>query len=717
MGVRTCTFMICALSAILAARGEAKPIPDSEMWEVSSTMQRDGSHTDDAKPTKMPWCPAKYTLDSWPVEQFKAKMREHEDFEGWADAAEHLCEHREDPTWVKQATYLVQLWMNANALKQADAEKEIGAQIASLKEERSPAGQAKKLEAQFEFMDYELGEIKPDPGVDTAKVGDKVPWCGAVAAFPPSDRWGARRIARTIDSKYGIEGTVEGGSHLCERATDTTWRKAAQRALQKWMNWTGQSQPDAERSLRARMNVKFATQRDELCKALEVDTELAGEERTYADARRDFFGCNNDKQTLWQDRGRINTPGVGYYLDADTDVDNVMRAYWLYGYVREFSDDKELPAKDAGDNLPLLYYAIAQDDAAKLDTSAIDKQLAAAPYNDYAKVVANETLSSLKVRLKRYEEALDKMTKGDEDYTTILRTAPKKAFADYDKLHTQWKAEIDRSNAFEKLLSKPSRKVLKGCLPDLLKDAEKIVKAQKETQFKELVEKLGADPIANLLFSRLAVCASYEKVVGLPGVLDELVNKGRNLRGPRSYAYYAVVDALAAATKDRPRILLSMSNFFLQGGALGGDIHFDKRDFEMQGHVPSEWDRDDYSKGVIASTKKVDDGVQITFKTVKLKWPEMDCHDILSHPMRIDPDGTIRYYQSCKATGKTVVQDVTPQPIVISPQVAAPAKAGVFTQFETTSGSAKNGNSFGILVLTKKGADDKKITSFFGFAL
>jgi hypothetical protein len=68
-------------------------------------------------------------------------------------------------------------------------------------------------------------------------------------------------------------------------------------------------------------------------------------------------------------------------------------------------------------------------------------------------------------------------------------------------------------------------------------------------------------------------------------------------------------------------------------------------------------------------------------------------------------------------TGKTIVQDVTPAPIVIAPLLDAGVKPGVYAQFVEAGGRAKNGNSFGVVVLTQKSADVKTIGSFFGFDL
>jgi hypothetical protein len=706
---------ILSLSVALCATAHANPIPENDI-SVIRPQNTSRHQAEQAQPTKLPWCTGgKLPAEHWESGRIHRAIDSHEAYEMWADAAERLCEHKEDPTWVRQATALVQVWMNGRENSQAEAEKEIADKIASLKVDRSPAGQEREQQKQFEFSADELGGMKPNDGVDAAKVTGTPAWCDVVK-LDKSDYWDHHRISRTVDNRDGINGTIEGAAHLCQRGTDETWKAYTTKVLQKWMNWTHESQPDAEKSLRARVqSAKFAAERTALCKDLEVSPEVGGEERTFAVARRDFFGCEDTHDVVWQQQSRVNPTGVGFYIDAVANPDELMRAYWLLGYLGE-PFDKELPAKDADANRPLLYYAIAQHDLAHLDYAAIDKMLSAAPYNDYARIVALETFAMLKAEQKVYDKALEKMTKGDDDYTAILRTAPKHAFDEWDKQYSQWKPEIERSNAFEKLLSKPSRKALKGCSTELVKDGEKIIKSFKSTDYKELVDKISADPVANLLLSRIAVCFAADQVWGGSGALRDLVTKGRSMRGPRTLAYYAVVDAIATAQKDRPRLLLDLANFHGTPTILSGGFEMPGKDLDFNGSAPREWEKSD-QKGVVASTKKLDDGIQIVFKTVKLTWPDEVCTDDTRHPLRITDEGRVEYYQNCKATGKTSSQDITPNSIVISPLLAANVKPGVFLQFVEGGGKSKSGNPFAIVVWTKKASSDKKIASFFGFGL
>ncbi|MDB4953250.1 MAG: hypothetical protein JWO36_819 [Myxococcales bacterium] len=703
------------LCCLVSSSAMSAPIPGSDADDYRPQNSAD-HQAEKANRTTMPWCTAKFTADPWTVDQLVKAIHSFEhDFAVWADAAERLCEHKEDPTWVRAATNLVQRWMNTAENSQAEAEKQISEKIASNKADRSPAGLASAEEAKFAFNPASLTEVAPELGVDQAKITDKPAWCDQAGKFAIADRWNDGRISRTAEGGNGIQGRIEAALHICQRPTDKTWKQYATILLQRWMNSTHLSQPDAEKSLRARIQIdQFEAQRVELCKALDLGAEVAGQVKTYGEAQRDLFGCNNRGQTLWQDASQMNTSGVGFYLDSDSQPDELMRVYWLFGFVRNPS--RALPAKDAEENQPLLYYAIAQNDFAHLDVTAIDKTLSAAPYNDYARTVMLETLGRLKAEQKLYEQAIDKMTKGDEDYAAILRKAPQKAFAQWDKSAAQWKPEIDRSNAFEKLLSQPSRKALKGCSVELKKDGEKLIKSFKTSAYKELTDKIKADPIANLLMSRIAICYAAENMFGASGAVQSLVSHGRELRGPRSLAYYAIVDAIVEAKKDRPRLLFDLSGFYQSGGALSGNTNIDMKDFDFSGQAPSEWEKTQ-NRGVVASIKKVDQGLQVSFKKVTLAYPDYDCTDDTRHPLRINSDGRIEYYQNCKALGTVSHQDITPSTIVIAPVMATGIKPGVFLEFFGFGRLAKNNDLFAGVAFTKNKSDDKKITTFLGFGL
>jgi hypothetical protein len=473
------------------------------------------------------------------------------------------------------------------------------------------------------------------------------------------------------------------------------------------MNWTRQTKADAQRSLAARVRAEsFKAQRDELCKALEPSPEVTGANKAFAEAQRTFFACTTrNNQPLWQERAFVND--VGFYLDPlDAPPNEVVRLMHLFNSIDDpFSREKPLPTNDPMDNASLLEFAVAQRDLKDFDAAALESQLASAPYNEYARVISNEQVATLRATQRIYEAAIAKLA-SDADYVAILVEAPKKGYADWEELRKQWNKELERSNAFETKLGQASRKVLKGCTGELRGDVGKLLKSYKERDFKSVIARAATDPIANLLMSRLAVCTGYEKVGGLPGALDDIVRGGRNLRGPRSMAYYAVLDALAAALQDRPKMVFALQHFHWRTSSLA---QLYRSEFQYSGSVPSDPERTD-AKGLVASTKRVSGGIEITFMHRSYTYPEADCVDDRFHPLKIEANGTITYAQKCKYTGKMITVDTTPRPIVVSPELSTNVQPGLYVV----------GQDFGeraVVHFTKASPVAKTITTFYGFAL
>jgi hypothetical protein len=289
-----------------------------------------------------------------------------------------------------------------------------------------------------------------------------------------------------------------------------------------------------------------------------------------------------------------------------------------------------------------------------------------------------------------------------------LRQTPKQARADWEKAAAKWKAELDRSNAFEKKLADASIAGAKGCSVALKKDADKLFKGLKATTYEEVIEKVTADPIANVLLRRLATCYAVDNIPG-SGALRDLVQNGRDMRGPRSAGHFALLDALAAAKKDRPRLLLSMTNYWQEGSPTL------EHDGSLSGALPGKYYEGE--KGVVKAVKKVPEGLEIVFKTEKITFPEENCIDDTNHPSRIRMDGTIEYYQHCKATGKMLSQDNTPHPIVVPPIAADGVAPGVYVVPYDAGGQTKSGEAFGFVLFTKASAKDPKLKTFLGFTL
>ncbi len=709
LGTALIVLGLVAVPQLAAGQGPpARPLTERDVSKV------DPDHAETATlPDKVPWCTQAWTGENWDGARLGRSLNYHSD--DWKEGALRLCLHPTEHAYRLGAQYLIQGVMNDKSMTQAEAEAGIAKVLGLLLAEMNHAPAAAGDGAQFSFSQSDFSPIQPDPGVATAKVPAAPSWCQGVKV---TEHWDPGRIGRTVSNKYGITGTIDGAFQICEHPTNMTWQIEAGYILQKWMNFGHFSQVDAEASLRARIQkTKFAADHDALCKSLEVSPEAGGEVKTFAEAHQRFFGCKD--LPVWLDRSGMHSQ-VGFYLEIEPRPESeFMRMYWLVHFVSEPWRETELPSRNAHDNEPLLTYAIAARDFAELDKGALEKQLGAAPYNDYARTVAMETLAMLKAEQQAYEAAIDKMTKGDKDYQHLLREVPKQGFDQWERLVSQWRPELERSNAFEKKLSEPSHSALKGCSAQLKKDAEKLIKSYKDQTYHGLIAKLAADPIASLLLQRLSICDGADGVYGIAGALGDIVKHGRPLRGPRTSAYYAMLEALSKLKSDRPRMLFELDGFRFEGAADNSDSLDRLYDDELKirGSAPSEPEKS-YNRGIVKSVAKVPEGLLVTFKTDRISFPHYDCSDDTSHPLKINQNtGAIEYSRNCTATGKMDSQDQTAPPIVIAAGAANGVVPGATIVCETLGNTAANGTELGFVVYVKKSAKDPKLATFFGFDL
>ena len=123
-----------------------------------------------------------------------------------------------------------------------------------------------------------------------------------------------------VDRMFDPARVVEAAAALCENPAKPAWVAEATNVLQLWMNRAYLSQADAVRSLAVRADTAgFAAQKAQLCKALEISPEIAAQEKTFADATRELFGCisNRGFAELWTHPESDNPGGVLYRVLPD----------------------------------------------------------------------------------------------------------------------------------------------------------------------------------------------------------------------------------------------------------------------------------------------------------------------------------------------------------------------------------------------------------------
>ena len=660
---------------------------------------------DRAKPlTAMPWCKGPLTTKPWDQGRIVRMMDSFQvepDRDLLVQTAEQLCQHPTERTWLEQATILVQAWMNGEpSLSQAQVEDQIGKAVAGLAEARYRESHPPTDEERFAFADSELTPVQPDPGSAIAKINGAPAWCDKAQL---REKWDPGQIERTFKEQYGIDHVAQAALHICQRPNDRTWKIEAGYILQQWMNWTHLDQAGAEASLRARIqDQKWQAERSSLCTTLRPSANAAGSEAVLAKVQWRFFGCgaSNDATGApqWADHGMADEQ-IGYYLDTGLIDNEIARMYWLLQRVPN-PWDYGVPNADTNKNVALLKYAEARYDFQHLDRAALQALLARAPYNDYARTIVLETEGYLAGEQRAYETAIDKLARTDAIYAHILRDVAAQARASWDAEAAKWKPELAHSNEVARELGAASNAGAKGCSMALKKDVAKLVKSIRPTDYNDAIQKLRSDPVANVLLRRLAQCYDLDGVVGA-GAIAEIVTKGRDIRGPRSAAHYAVLDAVAMATKDHPSLQVSVNNYSLDGSPQIG--------FRLSGFLPSD-DYGSYVQGIVKSVKKTPSGIHVVFRTDKIAVGDYDCHDDTSRPLRVDITGHIEYYRNCRPTGKYHMQNNTAPPVDIPAPFAEGVRPGVYVMCVPAGDGA-------YVFYTKSSNRSTKMTSFLGFPL
>ena len=357
----------------------------------------------------------------------------------------------------------------------------------------------------------------------------------------------------------------------------------------------------------------------------------------------------------------------------------------------------------------LLSYAMHQIDFKALSPPGVLKMLDSEPYkgNSFARTAVLESLARAKMAVEAVEEAVKKKS-SDADWKELLITAPQRGVDEWNAEAAKYKNEIQRSNAFEQKFWGPSRKALQGCWPVLRKDflvLAKTLKHGNETEFKEAL----SDPIASLLFSRLAACAPVEQDKHYAEVLLRMSNDLRYARGPRLAAYYATLDALS-------KILADRTKFPVEGKDLGT---FGVRALYRAGFDSAYKGRSGMgfvaisAHGVVKGVKKVATGVQISFATQKHQEMNRSCTQT-GRILQFRPDGSPVYYEKCHDTGLVTVDD-TAEDITVTPEWAEGIKPGMFLHFDAAIGQPPGRRGLPKTTYTDK--NKKKLVNFYGFAL
>ncbi len=509
-----------------------------------------------------------------------------------------------------------------------------------------------------------------------------------------------------------LQSLLDAAPLTCFWKSEPAIHKAVAQIEQYWFNWTGLPPDKATESFRLRLQTKkWDADRKTACDANKEDEEVGGEEAAFKQARRKLFGCGNGDDALWVRGGGYTEvdDGVMVYLDGSaTAADELVRLGYLTTRTRFILADER---SDYFDKF-LLNYITDQFDLAAVNDAELTKQIDASyKGNIFVRGVALESLGRIRLAAAAYKAELDKKSK-DDGWKQLLVTAPQKGAADFNTSAAKWKAELGRSMEFEKKYFGPSRKALKGCWADLRKDFVAVAKTLKHGPSAKETEQSVNDPVASLLFSRLAACAVVDQDAAYANRLLSISRDLRPSRGPRVAAYYAALDAFAEIKEDRKKFPIEAENLkrYIKSPiheAASKDIEVSKSKIDTMGWAG------DAGQGVVKAVKKTDKGLQVTWATQKYKTMSQSCTET-NRIVMFDHSGRPIYYRKCKDTGMITV-DATPIPMTIPTEWTDGIKVGALVEFETARGNDVNRYGMPIAVFADK--NKKKLVNWQGFGL
>ncbi|MBX3160630.1 MAG: hypothetical protein KF773_31985 [Deltaproteobacteria bacterium] len=540
--------------------------------------------------------------------------------------------------------------------------------------------------------------VKPEPGVGVARP-QPPPWCATVKVEGSWSPGGVRRTIEAAGDDY--RNVIKGAGLLCQWARDPAAAHATGQVLQLWMNYTGMTQAQAAEAIGARVDAdRFAADRKALCSALQP-TGSSDEEKQFADARSKLFACT-DQTPLWIGGGGYadSNDDVVAYLDASvTDPGPFVRMAHLLSrsrYVFGSYDDKAL-----------LGYITDQVDHAAISTEALAKGLDAAPYkgNTYARALALESHGRVVLAIARIKAAVDAKAGKDPAWRELLIAGPQRGIAEWNKLLAQHKDAIERSTAFEQKFSTGSRSAAAGCWPALRKDFIDVLKPLPHGTEQELSRSLG-HPIAGLLFSRLAQCATVDTDAAYAAKLTAV--SARVTRGPRAAAHYGAIDALNAIREDKPGFTFNDRDLFLfkpRNASPFLDISRSKLD--VMGWVG------DGGEGVVKAVTRSGDHAVISFQSDKARVPTFECVTT-NRIVMFANDGRPIYDRNCRQTGTTII-DRKPDDAKFPVAWIDNIRPGTVLKFEATRGKAPD--RWGVPLTVFSDASRKTIVNWHGFGI
>jgi hypothetical protein len=545
-----------------------------------------------------------------------------------------------------------------------------------------------------EGIEHEIGApTPPAPGRERAQLRG-IPWCGGVRERDPD--WGGlviddlNQYRQNRHSQFRLFHLARA---VCSEPEEPLAQRIATEVLQLWINETGMTARDAVESLALRADKDgFQAERTALCDAIKPksDDDRHKERTALAAARYKLFGCWHD-DPLWMQADEVEH--LGPYTDRGSAArDDLAHLAWVL-----HRQHKEL---EEGNDEALVGYAVDQFDFHAVSADAAIHQLDAAPFRGsrYARVMVLESLGRAQLMTATIEARVAKRV-SDPEWKEMLITAPDRGAAAWNAAAERNKAALARSDEFDRKLREGGD--THGCQAALRPDFLAILKALKHEDILTLETAMSDHPLAGLLAMRLARCLMvdgdpYGQFVGSV-LMEEVTRDVRVIPGPRTAAYYAVLDA-RAGHRDHDR-----REEEEEGPTPGWRTHraprpigfIDSRSgvisvltevfqYEDSDHGPSTGD---FVDGVIKSVGKIQGGVHVVFVKKKQQVRDQFCRETNKIDSTDPRTGKHTYRQDCHY-GPSHWVEVGPDPADVPVELAAGLQPG---RFATFSGIRING--------------------------
>lgn len=410
---------------------------------------------------------------------------------------------------------------------------------------------------------------KPLPGRDVVKAGPP-DWCAGAdtSEFVHDASRTLVEVDRFVDggNNYSEKGLRAISRGACRHPSDEPLQRAVARYRQRYINLVGTSEAEDRAAQKVRASKQYEQLQSAWCDARTPDEEASLEERSLFEALSAGTGCaykghGGPPLSVYADD--MNKE-LGWWVDQRAEVGSeIVRAVYVSRCLRILENDADWPNPDS--SRVMGAYATCGPDARRLSKERLEKELADARFNDFARINAREVFGQAKAVADMLRAAYEKKAQKDAAYKKLLFDAPEKGWTDWEKAYAANKEAFEAARAYEKKYYGPSKKALSGCGQALRANFNAYIKSKKPSSPDE-ARAAALDPIGYVLLESLALCDGVEGRLQTSFTLNNLLFGEGNepppfRRGPRVASYQAAVAALSDILADRERF--PMQEFFL----------------------------------------------------------------------------------------------------------------------------------------------------------